>query len=114
MLAVGDVDAAPARCVARQLLAGLLGAILEEVEPLGLVQVEAHGAIGTVELEGLLCLVAAGVARALEHPHGTVGEAADKDAGIVDAHGLNLAGLLMQPLLHKGLGLRQHPCDRPV
>ncbi len=90
------------------LLAGLLGAILEEIQILIIMQVERNRAIGAIHLERFQGFMAAGIARAFERAHAAIGKTREQHAGIVDRHGRRLTCFLVHAFLDECLGGRDH------
>src|SRR4051812_8781679 len=67
-----------------------------------------------VDLEGVECLVPAGVAGRLEQTERAVLEPAEERAGVVDADWLDLARKVVLALLDERLGHRRNGGDAPV
>ena len=78
MVAIGDVKRAPAADAA-------LVAVIEILQAVQVVQVPGDRGVLAVDFEGVERLVAAGVAGGLETGQRAIGEAGQKEAGIVDA-----------------------------
>src|SRR5262245_11510025 len=97
MLAVGDVNAAPAA-------ERPLGPVIEPLQSMQIVQVPLDRSLLAVDLESVEGLVAAGIARGFEQPKRAILEAAEERAGIIDAYLFHLAREVVLPLLDKRLG----------
>ena len=66
--------------------------VVEVLQAVQVVQVPEDAGLFAVDLEGVLGLVAAGVAGGFEVGERAVGEVAHEDAGVVDADLFDLAG----------------------
>ena len=84
VVAVGDVDAAPAAQAA-------FVAMIEKFDAVQIVQIPHGRRVLTVDLERVEGFVAARVARRFKRRQRAVAEAAEKCAGIVDTDGLDCA-----------------------
>ena len=78
MVAIGDMDAPPAA------QAAFVG-VIEPLEAMKIMQIPDGGGFFAVDFERVERLVTAGVARGFERGQRAVGEAAEEEAGVIDA-----------------------------
>src|SRR5437868_1429272 len=97
MIAVGDVDAAPAADDA-------LVTMIEILQPVQVVQVPFDRGMFTVDLERIERLVAAGIPSRLEQAERAIAKTAHESTGIVDADLFHLASEIVLAFLDKGFG----------
>ena len=107
VVAVGDVDAAPAA-------GSPFVTMIEPLQAMQIVQIPRGRGVLAVDLERVERLVAACVARRLERRQRAVAEPREESARIVDPDRLDLAGQVVLALLDERLGHRRHAVDRTV
>jgi len=79
-------------------------AVVEVGEAVEVVEVPGEGFVLSVNLESFVGLMAAGVSGGLEDGEGTVFEASEEGAGVVDGDGVLFAGFLVDAFFDEGLG----------
>lgn len=97
LIAVGDVDAAPAPDD------GLI-VVVEVLEAMQVVEIPRQAGVFAVDLEGVEGFVTSGIASRLKQPERAVAEVAEERAGVIDMDRFFLAGLSVDPFLDEGFG----------
>ena len=101
MIAIGNVDAAPAAQPP-------LVAVIEPLQPVQIVQIPGGRGMLTIDLERVQRLVPARVPRRLERRQRSVLEPGQKRTRIVDTDRFDLSSQRVLPLLDERLGHRGH------
>ena len=105
---VGDMDGSPATGL------GVFLVVLEVFETVKVMQVPEERTIGTVDLEGIKCLVTSGITGGFEYCQGTVGELGQKGAGIINGYLLFLSCLGVHAFLDECFGHGADFHDRAI